>query len=214
MSDCPEPHRPADVNKNVTIEPVLTRENAQLSQTPNRGENKEDLQKHGFPDINFDGIGFAVLKQEAPHKSQGLLENASHTIKHAFAKDPSLEDQLKVVIEKKMTAAEKRMFNQETESEHSLPAIFHGKHEAEPMHEEIEKRVHNVEAKLVRGAFERLDKGGILILEGEVSPAQSVNPDYQKMRRDITQLTINDYRALVTDEATRFIHGEKITAGN
>ena len=140
-------------------------------------EHKDEfinINMNGFPQIDLTGFD-----QEVTYKSEGVIGDIWHGIKHMFSKDATLEDKLREKAEKDMSPDERKQF----EKENKDLAEYHRKlihwetlatinpppmpmPPDTPMHKEIEKRVEKMEkeiedyvkSKMSPQDRERLDK--------------------------------------------------------
>jgi len=133
----------------------FTQKNFDQDTTIKRAESKA-LTNLGFATIDLTGF-----EQEAPHQSQGGLDDLWHGIKHMAISDETLNDKLRTFTESKMNQSEHSKFDDETKATEKYesdqkawsisevyPAPAPPDKPDTPMHDEITKRITDLEKQI------------------------------------------------------------------
>lgn len=152
-------------------------------------------------------------------------------MKHAFVKDESLDEKLKHHVEGKMTADERKKFDAETKSLDDyrtrelawaagtmLPPPPYPKRPETPMHQEIERRVQELEKKLTSEVRNSMSPTDLIRLDKQMS-------SYQQQVKEATTIknpfgtgeafrpmpkpgtTIQDYYSRVAEFSEKYLKG-------
>jgi len=109
----------------------------------------------GFPTID------PAFWQEAPHKSEGVVDSVVQGVEHFFGQAPTVEEKLRQNIEKNMTPKEREEYDKETEEQEKYGRRLAGTMEppvppSMTMHAKLQERLREVEAEISKSVRDNM----------------------------------------------------------
>jgi len=116
---------------------------------------QKSITELGFPTID------PAFWQEAPHKSEGVVDSVVQGVEHFFGQAPTVEEKLRQNIEKNMTPKEREEYDKETEAQERYGRRLMGTMEppvppSMKMHAELQERLREVEAEISKSVRDNM----------------------------------------------------------
>ena len=118
-------------------------------------------QQKSVTDLGFPTIDPAFW-QEAPHKSEGVVDSVVQGVEHFFGQAPTVEEKLRQNIEKNMTPKEREEYDKETEEQEKYGRRLAGSGYDMPvppsmrMHAELKERLQETEAAITKSVRDNM----------------------------------------------------------
>ena len=198
---------------------------ARLVHKPYSGDTSQPIIRENLPPIEL--VGF---DREAPYKSEGTIKDAIHSVKHVFFSDPTLQEKIKEKVESQMSPQEKVRYEAENkalqeykdkvrqwqmqESIHPFPMPSPP---ASPMHQEVDKRVQQVERQITESVRSKMSPEDIRRLNDQFSQLNKVSLEnpcgnnpladciYRHVSKAEPENAIKDYYDRLAEETQKYL---------